>query len=98
MITFVLGVPNAFNTLGLQAVLYAATPSERTSWAAGQFQTFRYVGATLAAAVLGSVFRHGATTPGLHSIALVFSVVSVALVAASAIMRRQAAQTEPGPI
>lgn len=91
LITFVLGIPNAFNTLGLQAVLYAATPRERTSWAAGQFQTFRYVGATLGAAVLGSVFRHGATTPGLHGIAMVLGLVSVGLVAASVGMWRRGA-------
>ncbi|HVH63175.1 MAG TPA: MFS transporter [Candidatus Dormibacteraeota bacterium] len=89
LITFVLGVPNSFNTLGLQAALYAATPPERTSWVAGQFQTFRYVGATLAAAVLGSVFRHGATTPGLHGIALVLAIISAALIAASLVTRRK---------
>lgn len=90
LVTFVLGVPNAFNTLGLQAVLYAVTPGERTSWAAGQFQTFRYIGATLAAAVLGSVFRHGATTPGLHGIAIVLALVAAGLVVASVLTRRDA--------
>lgn len=86
-VMFVLGVPNAFNNLGLQAVLYAVTPRERISWAAGQFQTFRYVGATLAAAVLGTVFKTGATTAGLHAIAILLAVVAAALVIASAITR-----------
>ena len=81
----VLGVPNGFNNLGLQAELYSATPPERISWAAGQYQTFRYVGATLAAAVLGSVFRHGATTSGLHGMAVSLAAVSVLLVVASAL-------------
>ena len=88
VITFVLGVPNGFNNLGLQAALYAVTPGERISWAAGQYQTFRYVGATLASAVLGSVFRQRASTDGLHGIALVLAIVSVALVAASVATRR----------
>jgi MFS family permease len=86
-VMFVLGVPNAFNNLGLQAVLYAVTPRERISWAAGQFQTFRYVGATMAAAVLGSVFKTGATTAGLHGIAMVLAAVAAVLVLASAITR-----------
>ena len=85
---FVLGVPNGFNNLGLQGLLYGVTPPERISWAAGQFQTFRYVGATLAGAVLGSVFRGGATTPGLHSIATVLAVVAVGLIVASAVRGR----------
>jgi MFS family permease len=93
-VMFVLGVPNAFNNLGLQAALYAVTPPERISWAAGQFQTFRYVGATMAAAVLGSVFKTGATTGGLHGIAAVLAVVSAVLLVASAITRgRSALQT-----
>ena len=94
LVAFVLGVPNAFNNLGLQAVLYGVTPGDRISWAAGQFQTFRYVGATMAAAVLGSVFRTGATTSGLHTIAIVLAVVSVVLVGASALTRRN---LEPRP-
>jgi len=80
---FVLGVPNGFNNLGLQGALYSVTPPERISWAAGQFQTFRYVGATLAGAVLGSVFRGGATTEGLHGIATTLAIVAALLIVAS---------------
>jgi predicted MFS family arabinose efflux permease len=90
----VLGVPNAFNNLGLQAALYGVTPPERISWAAGQFQTFRYVGATLAGAVLGSVFSTGATTTGLHGIAAVLATVAALLIVASA-MRERSPQTQP---
>jgi len=92
---FVLGVPNAFNNLGLQAALYGVTPPERISWAAGQFQTFRYVGATLAGAVLGSVFRGGATTAGLHGIATTLAVVAAALIVASAIRDRRSSRPLP---
>jgi MFS family permease len=84
-ICFVLGVPNGFNNLGLQGALYSVTPPERISWAAGQFQTFRYVGATLAGAVLGSVFRGGATTEGLHGIATTLAIVAALLIVASAL-------------
>lgn len=86
-VAFMVGVPNGFNNLGLQAALYAATPGERISWAAGQYQTFRYIGATLAGAVLGSVFRHGATTAGLHGMAVALAVVAFVLVGASALTR-----------
>jgi MFS family permease len=86
-VMFVLGVPNAFSNLGLQAALYAVTPPARISWAAGQFQTFRYVGATMAAAVLGSVFKTGATTTGLHGIATVLALVAAVLLVANAITR-----------
>lgn len=84
----VLGVPNGFNNLGLQAALYSATPPERISWAAGQYQTFRYVGATLGAAVIGSVFRHGATTSGLHGMTVALAAVAGLLAVASVLNRR----------
>ncbi|TMD72048.1 MAG: MFS transporter [Chloroflexi bacterium] len=84
----VLGVPNGFNNMGLQAALYEAAPPARTSWAAGQFQTFRYVGAILSSTLLGAVFRQRATTDGLHSMALLLVVVSFALVISSLMTRR----------
>ena len=84
----VLGVPNGFNNMGLQAALYEAAPPARTSWAAGQFQTFRYVGAILSSTLLGAVFRQRATTEGLHSMALLLVVVSFALVISSLMTRR----------
>ena len=83
-----LGVPNGFNNMGLQAALYEAAPPARTSWAAGQFQTFRYVGAILSSTLLGAVFRQRATTDGLHSMALLLVVVSFALVISSLMTRR----------
>src|SRR2546423_10287402 len=50
----VLGLPLAFNNLGLQAGLYAAAPPDQTGTAAGLFQTGRYVGAILSTALLGA--------------------------------------------
>lgn len=88
-VSFVLGVPNGFNNMGLQAALYETTPPERISWAGGQFQTFRYVGATMASAVLGTVFKQQATTPGLHGIGLMLAAVSAGLVVASLATRRR---------
>src|SRR5262249_45446820 len=39
----VLGIPTAFNNLGLQAALYQAAPPNLMGSAGGLFQTFRYV-------------------------------------------------------
>ena len=79
----VLGVPNGFNNMGLQAALYDAAPPERISWAGGQFQTFRYVGAILSSTLLATVFKQRASTEGLHSMAILLIVASAALVVVS---------------
>ncbi len=92
----VLGIPNGFNNMGLQAALYQAAPPARVSWAGGQFQTFRYVGAILSATLLASVFRQRATTGGLHQMAALLVVVSVALVIAS-IFTQRAGSRPPAP-
>jgi len=93
-VAIVVGVPNGFNNMGLQAELYRLAPLERISWVAGQFQTFRYVGAILSATLLGTVFRQRATTSGLHSIAIVLVVVAVALIVASVAVQRVPATHE----
>jgi MFS family permease len=90
----VVGIPNGFNNMGLQAALYNSAPSERTSWAAGQFQTFRYVGAILSSTLLGAVFRQRATTSGLHSVAVVLVVIAVALVVSSLAVQRGSTHRE----
>src|SRR5579859_1716283 len=87
-VAVVLGVPNGFNNMGLQAALYESAPPERTSWAGGQFQTFRYIGAILSSTLLGAVFKQRASTDGLHAMAILLSVVAVALVIASIAVRR----------
>src|SRR6202035_4117077 len=84
----VLGVPNGFNNRGLKAALYEVAPPARMSWAGGQFQTFRYVGAILSSTLLATVFRQRASTGGLHSMAIILIVASVALVVASIAMGR----------
>jgi hypothetical protein len=56
--------------------------------ASGQFQTFRYIGATLCTALLGIVFAGTATTDGLHLLALTLAPIALLLVAASLTMDR----------
>jgi MFS family permease len=95
-VALVLGVPNGFNNMGLQAALYESVPLERASWAGGQFQTSRYVGAILSATLLGAVFKQQATSDGLHSIAIVLAVVAAGVVVASIALQR-ARRTSPAP-
>jgi MFS family permease len=79
----VLGVPNAFNNMGLQAALYQAAPADAIGAASGQYQTFRYVGAILSSSLLGVVFERGIASSGLHLIAIVLAAISALLVVAS---------------
>jgi MFS family permease len=79
----VLGVPNAFNNLGLQAALYQAAPAAQMGSAGGVFQTFRYLGAIGATALVGLVFGASPTSDGLHTLAAVMAVISAGLLASS---------------
>lgn len=84
----VLGIPNGFNNLGLQAALYEAAPPEQTGAAGGLFQTCRYTGAILATSLLGIVFATSVSSAGLHAVAGVMAILSVLLVLASVVSRR----------
>jgi len=84
----VLGVPNGFNNLGLQAALYEAAPAAQMGAAGGLFQTFRYMGAILSTALLGLVMGAHATSGHLHTLAIVLAVVSALLVVTSILTRR----------
>ncbi len=86
-ITVVLGVPNAFNNLGLQAALFEAAPREKIGAASGLFQTFRYVGTFLSSALLGIVFGGKADDSGMHILAAVLVAISLALLVAMLIAK-----------
>jgi len=76
----VLGVPNGFNNLGLQAALYEDAPPAQTGAAAELFQTARYVGAILATSLIGITFSGGVSTTGLHTLAAVIAAIAALLV------------------
>jgi MFS family permease len=84
LVSAALGIPNAFNNLGLQAALYVRTPAPNTGAAGGMFQTFRYVGAILATALIGAFLGESATTNGLHELGIAACVVSAGLIVVSA--------------
>src|SRR5215510_6348349 len=78
----VLGIPNGFNNLGLQAALYEHAPAQHMGAASGQFQTFRYVGAILSTSLLGLAFGTTVTSHGLHLLAYALAgIISLHLVA-----------------
>jgi MFS family permease len=79
----VLGVPNGFNNLGLQAAMYEVAAPEQIGAAAGGLQTCRYLGAIAATGIIGLIFGNQASSDSLHALALIMAVVSVALVVAS---------------
>ena len=85
----VLGIPNGFNNLGLQAALYEHAPAAHMGAASGQFQTFRYVGAILSTSLLGLAFGTTVTSNGLHLIASVLAGISGLLLVASVTTRRR---------
>ena len=89
-VTAVIGFASAFNNLGLQAALYQFAPAEWMGTATGQFQTFRYIGATLCTALLGLVYVGAATTEGLHALALTLLPVAAILIVAGARTRDHA--------
>jgi dipeptide/tripeptide permease len=91
IVVAVLGIPNGFNNLGLQAALYERTDAAHTGAAGGLFQTSRYVGSILATALIGALFGERANTEGLHQIAAVCVAIGVGLVIASAVARRRVA-------
>jgi predicted MFS family arabinose efflux permease len=79
----VLGIPNAFNNLGLQAALYQSAPAELMGSAGGLFQTFRYCGAIVATLLISAVYGVGATSDRVHVLAAIMAVISIGLTAAS---------------
>jgi MFS family permease len=92
----VLGVPNAFNNLGLQTALYQAAPPERMASSGGLFQTCRYLGAILSMALLGGIYGRSVTTSGFHAIAVVMSVLGAALVVWTLVAGRPARRASFG--
>lgn len=85
VVALVAGIPQGLTTLALQNSVYRQSDPERIAASAGLMRTFFYLGAIAASTTGGLAFAHGATTPGLHDLALVmlvaaalFAVITVA--------------------
>ncbi|GLZ46929.1 MFS transporter [Actinomycetospora sp. NBRC 106375] len=76
VLAVVAGVPQGLNNLANQNAVYFQADPERLGSSAGLMRTFFYLGAITASATNGIVFRDGATTPGVHELAIVMLVAS----------------------
>jgi MFS family permease len=65
-----LGIPQGLNSLAIQNAVYWQADPARVGASSGLLRTFMYLGAIVASAANGLFFKHGATTPGLHHLAL----------------------------
>jgi predicted MFS family arabinose efflux permease len=74
------GLPQGLNGLANQTALYQQADPARIGSSAGLLRTCVYVGALISAAANAHFFRYGATTAGLHEMAIFLLVVSGLLV------------------
>ena len=81
LIIVIIGIPQGLNNLANQNALYYQADPERIGSAAGLLRTFGYLGAILASAAGGLVFKHAADTRGLHHLAAFMLTVSVLFLA-----------------
>jgi MFS family permease len=70
------GVPQGLNNLANQTALYQQADPARIGSSAGLLRTCVYVGALISAAANAHFFQHGATTAGLHEMAIFLLVVA----------------------
>jgi MFS family permease len=80
LVGVVAGVPQGLNNLANQTALYKQADPARIGSSAGLLRTCVYVGALISAAANAHFFQHGATTAGLHEMAIFLLVVSGLLV------------------
>jgi MFS family permease len=80
LVGVIAGVPQGLNNLANQTALYKQADPARIGSSAGLLRTCVYVGALISAAANAHFFQHGATTAGLHDMAIFLLVVSGLLV------------------
>ncbi|WP_370422322.1 MFS transporter [Streptomyces sp. QH1-20] len=78
-IAAVLGLPNGFNSLGNQTLMYRTAPAEQIGTASGLLRTSQYIGANLASALVGIAVGTQADDSGLHLLAAVITGISLVL-------------------
>jgi MFS family permease len=75
-VALILGLPQGLNSLANQNAVYYQAHPDRMGASAGLLRTFVYLGAMISSAATGITFKHGAGTPGLHSLAYFLIVVA----------------------
>ncbi|MEU3312399.1 MFS transporter [Streptomyces sp. NPDC048387] len=87
VIAAVLGLPNGFNSLGNQTLMYRTAPAAQIGTASGLLRTSQYVGANLASALVGIAVGLRADDSGLHLLAAVITGISLVLLLNAATTR-----------
>ncbi|MEV0375586.1 MFS transporter [Streptomyces sp. NPDC050636] len=87
IIAAVLGLPNGFNSLGNQTLMYRTAPADEIGTASGLFRTAQYIGANLSSALVGIAVGGSADDSGLHLLAAVITGISVVLLLNAATTR-----------
>jgi len=87
VVGLVVGVPQGLNSLANQNALYHQSDPARMGSSAGLLRTFMYLGAMIASAANAAAFRHGASTAGLHHLAVFMLCAAVPLLAATLLDR-----------
>jgi MFS family permease len=88
LVTAIIGLPTAFNNLGLQAAMYEAAPASEMGAASGLYQTFRYIGSILSTSLLGLVFGKTISSDGLHLIGYTSAVIALFLLVTNLFQKR----------
>ena len=82
-VSVVFGVQNGLSVVTNQAAMYAQAPAAQTGAAAGLLRTFMYLGAIGSAGVTGFAFGARASDAGLHHLAVILTITSAVLLAAT---------------
>jgi hypothetical protein len=87
VVGLVVGVPQGLNSLANQNALYHQSDPARMGSSAGLLRTFMYLGAMIASAANAAAFRQGATTAGLHHLAVFMLCAAIPLLATTLLDR-----------
>jgi MFS family permease len=94
-----LGLPQGLNSLANQNAVYWQADPARVGASSGLLRTFMYLGAIVASAANGLFFKRGATTSGLHHLALFMlaaAVLFLLVTLADRSLKRVGARAEEG--
>lgn len=82
-VSVVFGVQNGLLLVTNQAAMYAQAPAAHTGTAARLLRTFMYLGAIASAGITGFAFGAHASDAGLHHLAVIVTITSAVLLAAT---------------
>ncbi|GGE32870.1 MFS transporter [Pullulanibacillus camelliae] len=88
ILILLLGIPQGLLNLANQNAVFFQADPKQIGASAGLLRTFMYLGAILASAANGLFLKSGATTAGMHHIAMFSSVIGILLIAITLFDRR----------